>query len=297
LDHKDYLILIGAPKCATTSLAAWMDSWPDTSTSAVKESLFFTDFADRHWTGPGADFVSTAVVGDEAFRAMFDPNAQLRVEASTDNLSCAVPAERIRAFADRPDVRSCRVVVVLRDPVERIISEFEHTLKLGWQRPNMMRSLRRESKRIAAGWHPLFRHLDRSRYAAQLRPYRDLFGDDLLILDYHDMAASEAKLLAFVGRDPKTVSARPEHLNVRHVTARPMAARLAGKSKLRKVARSFVPEAARTRIRAMIEGKQMERYKLRPLERDFILNALRQDIEACRADPMIPTENWTYAAG
>lgn len=274
-----------------------MDSWPDTSTSAVKESLFFTDFADRRWTGPGADFVSTAVVGDEAFRAMFDPEAQLRVEASTDNLSCAVPAERIRAFADRPDVRSCRLVVVVRDPVERVISEFEHTLKLGWQRPNLMRSLRRERRRIAAGWHPLFRHLDRSRYAAQLRSYRELFGDDLLILDYHDMAASEAKLLAFVGRDPKTVSARPERLNARNVTARPVAAHLAGRPGLRRAARSIVPRAARSRIRSAIVGKPMARYEPRPAEREFILNALHQDIAACHEDPMIPTENWTYAAG
>ena len=141
--------------------------------SAKKETLYFTDFANRTWSGPGADFVHNTPRCSAAFEAQFsaDPEASLRIEASTDNLSCPVAAENIARFAERRDVKDIWISAILRDPVERIISEYEHTLRLGWQSGSLLHSLQCEKDRRSNGWHPLFWHIERTRYATQISRY------------------------------------------------------------------------------------------------------------------------------
>ena len=51
--HKK-LIIIGAPKGGTTSLANWLDSHPKIQLGQEKEPRFFTDYARRKWVGPNS---------------------------------------------------------------------------------------------------------------------------------------------------------------------------------------------------------------------------------------------------
>lgn len=297
MDGKDYLILIGAPKCGTTSLANWLARLPDTALSRMKESMYFTDFRQRRWSGPGANHASKVPVDEASFRALFDhaPEAGLRIEASTDNMYCPVACERIAAFAQRDDVGSVNVVAVLRDPLERIVSEYEHTLKFGWQSGSLMASLKAEPARIEKGFHPLFHHIARSRYATQLAPYREAFGDALLILDYHRLGEAQTlvRLGAFAGRSVDDAAEDLPHANARHVLARPRAQTVLKNQVLRSLGRSAIPRSLRPRVRRMITGKPRERYNPNAEEERFVLDALAGEIAACRADPAIPTDNWT----
>lgn len=296
LDGKDYVIILGAPKCATTSVAFRLAALPDTALARRRETLFFTDYADRRWQGPGADFVEGAARDETAFRACFAhaPEAGLRVESSTDNLSCAVACDRIAAFRDRDDVRSLKVLAIVRDPVERIVSEFEHTLRYGWQGADLMASLRAETRRIEEGWHPLFHHVRRSSYATQLAPFRAAFGDDLLILDYHRIKAPETleRLTAFAGRPGADTSDGLRPLNARRVYARPRTEKAIQNPRARALARTLVPRGLRDRVRALLRGKPRPRYAASAEERAFMLDALGEDIAACVADPAIPTDHW-----
>jgi hypothetical protein len=296
LDGKDYLIILGAPKCATTSVAFWLGALPDTAIARRRETLFFTDYPDRRWQGPGAGFVDGAARDDTAFRACFAhaPDAGLRVESSTDNLSCAVTCDRIAAFRARDDVRSVKVLAITRDPVERIVSEFEHTLRLGWQSADLMASLRAERQRTEDGWHPLFQHVRRSSYASQLAPFKEAFGDDLLILDYHRIKTPETleRLTAFAGRAGADTAAGLKQFNARRVYARPRTEQAIQNPRARAIARALVPKGLRDGVRSILRGKPRQRHEARAEERAFILDALRDEIAACVADPAIPTGNW-----
>lgn len=296
LDAKDYLVVIGAPKCGTTSLATWLSRLPDAAMAKSKETLFFTDYPARQWSGPGAGFTANAAVSEADFRAEFDhaPDAGLRIEASTDNMSCPAACARIAAFAARDDVRSLKVVAVLRDPIDRIVSEFEHTLRLGWQKPDLMASLKAEPDRVAEGWHPLFHHVDRSRYATQLAPFKAAFGEDLMIVDFHRISALDtlARLAAFAGRGDAELPAGLERQNARTVYARPRAETVLRNARAASAARAIVPRALRARVRAMLRGAPQSRYAPTPDERAFMTDLLRDDIERCRADPDIPTDHW-----
>lgn len=296
----DYLIIIGAPKCGTSSLAAWLGALPDAALAKGKETLYFTDYTERDWVGPGALFITDAAQGDAGFEAEFAhaPDATLRIEGSTDNLSAPGALERIQAFAARDDVASVKLVAVLRDPVERIVSEYEHTLKMGWQTKSLMASLKAEPDRIRDRWQPLFYHVTRTRYAEQLAPFRAAFGEDLLILDFHEINAPETlpRLAAFAGRGDGPLPERLEQRNARAVYARPQAVGALRNKGLLAVARALLPKGVRPWLRGLLRGKPMDRYEPSPDETRFILDALADDIAACVADPEIPTDHWRCLA-
>ena len=293
---KNYLILVGAPKCGTTTIASWLGGLPDVVLTGNKETLYFTDFADRDWGGPDPTFAHWAATGPKEFEAEFaaDPDASLRIEASTDNMCCPAAAENIARFADRADVGTVWVLALLRDPVDRIVSEFEHTLRLGWQRGSLMTSLHAEADRIAKGWPPLFWHVTRSRYAAQLARYRDLFGARLRIVDFHRIGDQDerASLLRWIGRGDDATEAPLEHQNQRVVLARPGAVGLLRNARLASLGRALVPKTLRPAVRRLVTGPPVERYRPSPEEIDFIVRALKGDIDACIAAPDIPTQHW-----
>lgn len=298
----NYLVLVGAPKCGTTTLASWLGGMPDAVLSEEKETLFFTDFADRKWGGPGAysvEQINAIPRTFEAFQAQFSANsgASLRIEASTDNLSCGVAAENIARLAERKGVENVWVVAILRDPIQRIISEFEHTLRLGWQSGSLLNSLQAENERIANVWHPLFWHVHRSRYATQLARYRHLFGEQMFVMDYHRLndPAERARLLRFI-RCPDELAESPlERQNERQVLARPIGVRLLKDERLKSMGRALVPKGIRPTVKRLITGGPIDRYQPNAKEIKFIQSALSDEIGACIEASDIPTEFWDVA--
>lgn len=300
MQSYDYLFLLGAPKSGTTSVAQWLGGLEDTVLARRKETLYFTDYAQRQWRGPGAGYTLGAPKTLEEFYDQFSdkPEASLRIEASTDTLSCASGLRKLVEFRDRPDVRSVKIVAVLRDPVERIVSEFEHTLRFGWQKPDLLSSLRREDERRIRGWHPLFYHVFRSRYADQLAAFQAAFGSDLLIVDYQTLGEPQTlqRLADFAGRPLPAAAHVLERRNSREVFARPELSRLTAHGAARKLACLIIPKPLRSGIRNALRGARVERIQPSATEIAFIMGRLRDDIEACLRNPDIPTDNWSCRA-
>ncbi len=294
--RKNYLIMLGAPKCGTSSLSAWLGLQPYAALARQKETLYFTDFADLDWSGPGADFLEGR---PQSVGAFFDeysenPEAELRIEASTDNLSCPAAVENIARFVDRDDVGEFWLVAVLRDPIERIVSEYEHTLRLGWQTDSLLDSLKLEKERKDKGYHPLFRHIERSHYFTQIGRYKEIFGDRLTVLDFHRIRedAERKKLLGWMGYADE-VEGELQHDNKRHVVKRPQAVQFLKNERLLDLGRRVFPKRMRPALRNLLTGREVGRYQARESEIDFILAAMRDEIAACVEAHEIPTDNWT----
>lgn len=299
MKSKDYIFIIGAPKCGTTSLADFLGSQPRATLARRKETMFFTDFANYSWSGPGAHF-SKDIISDEA---LFDmefsdsPDVQTRVEASTDHMWCPGTAERIQNFSRRPDVGRVRVIAILRDPVSRIVSEYEHTLRFGWESLSLMEALRLEERRKEKGWHPLFYHITRTRYFSQLSDFRKRFGEDLLILDYSALSEPETlrRICEFSGLSVREEGLKLEQRNQRYVAPNPFLRKVMGEGLLTSVARSIVPKRLRGPVRQSLMPKSLDRYVPSKMEQKFIGRALADEIRACQEDPALPSQNWKFA--
>jgi len=112
------VFILGAPKCGSTSLAAWLSQHPDAFVSDPKEPRYF----NSDWAFPFR-------VGDaEDYAALFaEAEGRCAVaEATTGNLVSDVAVPAILEY--QPEAR---FVVCLRDPVELFFSLHGQRLKEG----------------------------------------------------------------------------------------------------------------------------------------------------------------------
>lgn len=135
-----------------------------------------------------------------------------------------------RIAADLPDVK---LIVLIRDPVQRAHSEHAHSVSMGWESESFERALELEPQRLA-GEHarliedPRYRSVDhacrayvtRGRYVEQLENLSAVFGRDRIqVIDsdamFMDAAPALDELTAFLGlrqwQPPglKNLNARP----------------------------------------------------------------------------------------
>ncbi len=293
---KQFFILAGAPKSGTTALANWLAKRPDIHMSPHKEPRFFTDFSEIPWVGPDGERFARGIISEEAeYLASFgDCAAQdWAIDASTDYLWCEVSAGRIRDWAERYRVK---VACILRDPIARAVSEYEHTIRDLLQRDSLYGSLTKEDERFQSHWHPLFYHTRRSRYYEQVNRYRSLFGDDFLLLDYTELKTPDVlgrKLERFLGLPPRALPP-PARQNVAVGYRSRLLASIFNNWAIIQVARVIVPQPLRGPIWNLTTRLNRTSQKYRPSrkELDFLRAALDEDIEKCRRDAFFPTDSW-----
>ncbi len=297
----NYLFLVGAPKCGTSSLARMLGRHPEISVASIKEPTHFTDFNTRDWTGPGIDGLRKSIVSDRAeYNALFaaKPEAAWRVDASTDYLSCPVSAERIAAFRDDPDVGEVRVAAILRDPIARAISEYQHTVRDHFETGTLKRAIEKEATRLAKHMHPLFGHVNRGCYACQITRYRTLF-DEVLILDYHGLRDGFEvvnQVTGNLGLEPVEAETMASS-NTSHIYRSSLIHRIIENEFIKDVARAFVPTRFRDSVRQSINSINQTSYSPSAVELHMLRDALSDEIAACIADPSIPTDRWSLALG
>ncbi|NNE88742.1 MAG: hypothetical protein HKN27_11750 [Silicimonas sp.] len=284
------LFLIGAPKCATSSLAEWLGRHSCIKLSRHKEPGFFRT-GERRWI-PDANFPDqyrtqapqTYMSDPTAYENLFgDADADIwRLDASTDYFSDLGSAARITKVAREDDVR---IICVIRDPIERLFSEYKHTIRDGIEPLSFRDSIVAEPERMAEGYQPLFFHIDRSRYFKHLKRWLHYFGDDLLVLSINELEDPQklmGKIAEFVGIAHESLG----EIGEENRSDRDLRCQSKGALKHTKALAKWLLETARLRDRSA----QMP--KLSDKDGDFVFELLRDDIQACLDDPRIPTSDW-----
>lgn len=217
----DFLV-IGAPKAGTTALHTALARHPGLYLSPVKEPKFFlTDGLPPHRGGPGdAQTYREHIWRQEDYEALFAsaPAGTLRGESTPFYLYDLQAQQRIRDLV--PDAR---LIVILRDPVERAHSNWAHLWSAG-REPigDFLRACAQEDRRIAAGWSAFWHYTRLGRYGEQLEHLYRLFPrEQVLVFRYVRLLDEPAQVLdeicAFLGVDQGIISEVPRE----NVTAQP----------------------------------------------------------------------------
>jgi Sulfotransferase domain len=203
----DFLIL-GAQKAGTTALYTYLRWHPQISGPSFKEVSFF----DRHyaegerWYRAHLPIRRRGIVGEASPSYLFHPLAPQRVAQT---------------------LPGARLVALLRNPVERTFSHYQHELALGREQLSFEDALAREHERMDgeldrmladaryfsyAWWN--YTYAARSRYAEQLERWFAAFPrEQLLVLLTDDLAAESAgtyrRVLEFLGVDAQGLDAYP----------------------------------------------------------------------------------------
>ncbi len=178
------LIVIGAQKCGTSSLHRYLDLHPQVAMSRPKELNYFV--ATINWP-KGVDWYA------RHFRA----DAPVRGEASVNytNLPWSEgAAERMHDL-----VPEARLIYMVRDPIERLVSQYIQLVAMGFERRPISEAVSEEGGNRGL--------VARSLYATQLEPFLRLFGRERIHVEaqedlLYDRAATMRRVFAFAGVDP-----------------------------------------------------------------------------------------------
>jgi hypothetical protein len=194
----------GAPKAGTTAVHAALARHPSLYMSAVKEPKFFlTEGPPPTRGGPGdVQTYREHVWRRDEYEALFAqaPPGTLRGESTPFYLYNRDAQRRIRAL-----VPGARLIVILRDPVERAHSNWTHLWSAGLDPiGDFVAACAEEERRIAAGWADFWHYTALGRYGEQLEQLYTVFPrEQVLVFRYRALVESPARVLdricAFLG--------------------------------------------------------------------------------------------------
>ena len=194
------LIVIGAARCGTTSLHNYLSQHPEIWMSANKELRFFVDRPSLDGKRPLRSEVDRATIGGmvgrwsrgpEWYRSQFDASFPVRGESSPQYSVPWFPEVAERMARVVPDAK---LIYLVRDPVERAISNYRGSVAAGFEPRAANEALSAAGGRYAAP----------SRYAECLEPFLARFPvDRILILETEELGgpATMARVFGFLGVD------------------------------------------------------------------------------------------------
>jgi len=287
--------LVGAGKAGTTSLYHYLRQHPAIYMSPVKEPCYFADeiraknigraFLEnlerqtrRHpellGAGPIKPLAWIAQDWEDYLRLFRDARGQPAIgEATASYLWSSTAAANIRRA-----IPHAKIIMMLRDPAERALSQYLHQLAAGYTRETFRRHLDRclrDPHRELSIYYPF---LEAGLYAAQVKRFLDLFPPQQVRIYWFEEAWRDPKLLlenlfTFLGVDPGLPIDTSRKYLERGAPRFPRAHHYL--KRLAAPLRAAIPASLHSRLRRAAFAPAPS---LTPADRQFLIDYYREDI-------------------
>lgn len=267
------LIIIGAQKAGTTSLHIYLAGHPQITMSKPKELNFFCGPGWRNWDR-GFDWY-----------ASHWPTGDVRGESSPNYTAYPFVEDVPQRIGDL--IPDCKLIYLVRDPLERLISHYIHGVSVGKER--------RSLPAIISG--PNVEHTGyvvKSRYAMQLERYLERFDPaQILVVGQEELLRDRRGMLPTVFRFLDVEESwTPDDIDVLYNRS--------GVKRRPRWLRRRVPAIARAeklpggvgRAAALTLTAPVSRPLLEPDVRERLENLLRADADRLRAMTGKGFEDW-----
>ena len=231
---KPNFFIIGAPKCGTTSLHAYISTHPDVYMCTPKEPNFFTS---QQITEQGLYYKAKCISNTNDYINLFTQgcNCKIRGEASVSSLFYTKTATAIHTF--NPDAK---IVAVLRDPIKRAMSHYLMDKRLGYVNKDLDVIFRQ-----GEGLH-FQQYFELGLYAKQLSEYIAVFPENQIRLYLFDDLCNDKEavltdLCQFLSIPPNSDLATSGHHNTFKEPSNALFAKLYKNAPLRAVSRILIP--------------------------------------------------------
>jgi hypothetical protein len=218
-DLPDFLI-VGAQRCGTTSMYTYLEHHPAVVPAVMTKGVHYFDVNHRK-----GDAWYSSHFPTRRYKAFASRRAGERVVTGESSpyylFHPAVPA---RVAATIPDVR---LIVMLRDPVSRAYSQYQHEKARGFETASFEDALEMEEERLAGEasrlsvdpYYYSFEHqhhsyVARGIYVEQLRRWLDVFpSSQILVVDsgnlFRETDRSYREVIAFLALRDHTLKRYP----------------------------------------------------------------------------------------
>ena len=171
--------IVGAPKAGTTSLYHYLNEHPQVEMSSQKEPDYFSDKAINE---QGMYYGKNRVNTLDKYESLFvQKESVVYGEGSVSYLFYDNVAEDIKKYNP-----NAKIIIMLRNPIERAFSHFLMDYRLGLIRDSFENVIANKSKHKNA--HLFYQqYIEVSKYTTQIQRYLDFFEkDSILFIDYDD---------------------------------------------------------------------------------------------------------------
>jgi hypothetical protein len=217
-------LIVGAVKAGTTSIHEYLQMHPQVFMSPVKETNHFSDAdmlfehfnvdykqdinvnLDKYLSGPMDKKIHIAHVRTATqYAALFRDVKDEKAIGEVSNSYLYLPSTAATIHQALPHVQ---IVMILRNPVERLYSQFLMNLKLGKiVEKDLRKEIAADQAKQVKGWGVSHLYLEVGLYYEQVKRYLDIFPrEQVKILFYDDYkkdpAGTMKGLFSFLHVDP-----------------------------------------------------------------------------------------------
>ncbi len=278
--------ILGAQKAGTTALYHYLKQHPQVYMSPRKETNFFAQEGEKlDFYQIGAPQSKKKLIDNtSAYCELFQGASNERAvgEASPWYLYNPRVPEKIKHYLPR-----AKLIVILRDPVERAYSHFLNSFRVGKEPlTDFAQALLEEEERIRNNWHPLVYHYRQmGYYFAQLKPYFDMFKrDQIRIYLYEDFKANPTDALRDNFRFLNVDDTFVPDMSLKHNPAgvpksKALYLFFLRQNPIKSMFKPFIPEGLRKRIVLGLQNQNFDKPpQLSPELRQQLIQDYRDDI-------------------
>jgi len=209
-------LIVGFPKCGTTSLVNTLGFHHDIFIPDKKELRFFTHdlLKEKGFKGPGDKKTKRLVISSwEGYKNQFMTKKPFTAigEATTDTAyyyNTTIP--NIKKRLGDP-----KIIIVLRDPVDRAISAYSHLIRDDREKLSFEEAIKKEKCRLNKGYESIWAYSNGGMYYHSVESFLKNFSQVKVILfedlkDFYDKTVKET--FSFLDVD-ENIAIRRHHNN------------------------------------------------------------------------------------
>ncbi|SCZ67291.1 sulfotransferase family protein [Thiohalomonas denitrificans] len=277
-------LVIGAPKCGTTSLYYYLRQHPDVYLPVQKELHYFS-FANlrENANGPGDEqILSSLCASSDEYNKHY---AAVGSEQSIGDISPSYLYYGVQENIRR-ELGAVKIVVMLRNPIDKAYSQYMHLVRDQRETLPFYEALLAEESRIEQRWSDIWRYAESSLYADRLQAYMDCFGYEnvhVIIFDefINDSQSVMVSLFEFLNID-KDVPIDTEKTYNRTGKARSIVVAnfLNRPNLIKSFVKTITPDAWRIALRLKImDSNTAEKKEIDSRSLEYLREYFKQDTE------------------
>ena len=276
--------MIGAPKSGTTSLFYYLKQHPAIYLPVRKELHYFSyNHLVKRLNGPGdRDALVQLCSSRNDYESHYrNAGAEKAIgEVSPSYLYYSDVAQTIRNT-----LGPVKIIVLLRNPVERAYSQYMHLVRDQREKLSFYESLLAEKQRKKDGWSDIWLYAETSLYSKNIKQYISIFGrENVNILFFDDFVANTEKIMieifSYLNIDSQVkCDVKKIYNKTGEIRIESIALFLSKQSKFKSYIKIFIPETLRIYIRlAALNWNTGAKPKIDKQSFDYLARFFSKDI-------------------
>ena len=290
--------VVGAQKSGTTFLYGLLKKHSSVFVPEQKETHFFiTNGKPLSYSDTAAERLNkTSVYLEEEYLKLFlNAKDKLKCEVCPTYLYDNGAASKI--FDANPNAK---IVVILRDPIERAFSAYKHMKSRGAEKSTCFKlALENEKYYIENNWQTMSYYLSGSRYFEQVKRYFDIFPrENILILNFEELKSRPIdkvnSLLIWLGIPKFSDNVKTAQTNKTYLVENKIVSNLLIKQpKYIRALKKLLPKTKRALLKErVLDFFKSKEESLTPNDIEYLKLELKEDVQKLRDLTGMKFDNW-----